>query len=406
MTGLAQKNGAVLSHLKIAATQDDLATPAISIGEAELVLGCDLIVADAPEVRKTIEHGRTQIVVNDHLLPTAQFQLMPNIDFGKERVLGELRGLAGQDRCHSVDATDAARILLGDTVGSNMMLVGYALQLGLLPLTLEAVEKAVELNGVAVKFNLKALALGRLLAADRARFEGLLRANLPADVIAKPMALEDRIALRKSRLADYQDAAYADRYGQLVERVRTTESQLRPGSAKLTEAVALNYYKLMAYKDEYEVARLYTSGDFERRVKEQFDGNYELHFHLAPPLLAKRDERTGQLQKREYGPWMVRGFKLLAKLRGLRGTPFDVFGYTAERRMERALIGEYEQLVERVLVGLTEANFDTAVLLLSLPEKIRGFGHVKAEHAEAAGKERDELLTQLAAAPAEQAKAA
>ena len=392
MTGLAQKNGAVLSHLKIAATQQDLATPAISIGEAELVLGCDLIVADSPEVRKTIEHGRTQIVVNDHLLPTAQFQLMPNIDFGRGRVLGELRGLAGQDRCHSVDATDAARILLGDTVGSNMMLVGYALQLGLLPLTLEAVEKAVELNGVAVKFNLKALALGRLLAADRARFDELLSANLPADVIAKPMALEDRIALRKSRLADYQDAAYADRYARLVERVRIAESRLRPGSSKLTEAVAVNFYKLMAYKDEYEVARLYTSGDFERRIREQFEGGYELHFHLAPPLLAKRDAKTGRLQKKEYGPWMLRGFRLLAKLRRLRGTPFDVFGYTAERRMERALIVEYEQLVERVLAGLDDANHDTAVALLSLPEKIRGFGHVKEKNLEEVSKERAALL--------------
>ena len=392
MTGLAQKNGAVLSHLKIATTQQDLATPAISIGEAELVLGCDLIVADAPEVRKTIEHGRTQIVVNDHLLPTAQFQLMPNIDFGRGRVLGELRGLAGQDRCHSVDATDAARILLGDTVGSNMMLVGYALQLGLLPLTLEAVEKAVELNGVAVKFNLKALALGRLLAADRARFDELLSANLPAEVIAKPMGLEDRIALRKSRLADYQDAAYADRYARLVEQVRIAESRLRPGSSKLTEAVALNYHKLMACKDEYEVARLYTSGDFERRIREQFEGGYELHFHLAPPLLAKRDAKTGRLQKKEYGPWMLRGFRLLAKLRRLRGTPFDVFGYTAERRMERALIVEYEQLVERVLAGLDDANHDTAVALLSLPEKIRGFGHVKEKNLEEVSKERAALL--------------
>jgi indolepyruvate ferredoxin oxidoreductase len=396
MTGLAQKNGAVLSHLKIAARQEDLATPAISIGEAELVIGCDLIVADAPEVRKTVEHGRTQIVVNDYLLPTAQFQLMPNIDFGRDRVLGELRGLAGEQRCHSVDATDAARVLLGDTVGSNMMLVGYALQLGLLPVSLEAVVKAVELNGVAIKFNLKALALGRLLAADRPRFEELLRENMPAEVIARPVKLEDRIALRKARLADYKDAAYAERYVKLVEKLRGAESRLRPGSTRLTEAAALSYYKLMAYKDEYEVARLYTSGEFERRVREQFDGNYELRFHLAPPLLTKRDETTGQLRKREYGPWMFRGFKLLAKLRRLRGTPFDVFGYTAERRMERALIGEYEQLVERVLAGLGEANYDTAVELLSLPEKIRGYGHVKEKNLEDVRKEQAALLEKFA----------
>jgi len=405
MTGLAQKNGAVLSHLRIAHSQEDLATPAISVGETELLLGCDLIVSDAPDVRRTVEPGRTQIVVNDHMLPTAQFQLMPNVDFGRERVLNELRGLAGGSNCHSVDATELARLLLGDTVGSNMLLVGYALQLGLLPVSLEAVVKAVELNAVAVKFNLKALALGRLLAADRARFDELLRANQPADVIAKPMTLGDRIALRKSRLTEYQDAAYANRYVELVERVKAAESRLRPGSAALTEAAALNYYKLLAYKDEYEVARLYTSGDFERRIKEQFEGNYELRFHLAPPLLTRRDPVTGELKKREYGPWVLGAFRLLARMRGLRGSALDVFGYTEERRTERALIGEYERLVAKVLDGLNDGNYATAVQLLSLPQKIKGFGHVKEKNLLEVRKEQVTLLEQFAM-PASAASAA
>jgi indolepyruvate ferredoxin oxidoreductase len=405
MTGLAQKNGAVLSHLRIAHNQDQLATPAISAGEAELLLGCDLIVSDSPDVRRTVEHGRTRIVVNDHLLPTAQFQLMPNLDFGRDRVLNELRRLAGESNCHSVDATEAARLLLGDTVGSNMLLVGYALQLGLLPVSLDAVVRAVELNAVAVKFNLKALSLGRLLAADRARFDALLRAQQPADVLAKPMTLADRIALRRSRLTEYQDAAYASRYLELVERVKAAESRLKPGSTALTEAVALNYYKLLAYKDEYEVARLYTSGDFERRVREQFEGGYELRFHLAPPLLAKRDPVTGRLRKREYGPWVFRAFKLLARLRGLRGTALDVFGYSAERRMERALIGEYEQLVARVTGGIGEGNFALGVQLLSLPEKIKGYGHVKDRNLAEVRKEQTALLEQFAK-PAPAASAA
>jgi indolepyruvate ferredoxin oxidoreductase len=405
MTGLAQKNGAVLSHLRIANSQEDLATPAISVGEAELLLGCDLIVSDSPDVRRTVEHGRTRIVVNDHLLPTAQFQLMPNLDFGRERVLGELRGLAGESNCHSVDATEAARLLLGDTVGSNMLLVGYALQLGLLPVSLEAVVRAVELNGVAVRFNLKALALGRLLAADRSRFDELLQAQQPADVLARPMSLADRIALRRSRLAEYQDAGYASRYLGLVERVRAAESRVKPGSTELTEAVALSYHKLLAYKDEYEVARLYTSGDFERRVREQFEGGYELHFNLAPPLLAKRDAVTGQLRKREYGPWVFRAFKLLARLRGLRGTPLDLFGYTAERRTERALIGEYEQLVTNVTRGLNEHNYALAAQLLSLPDKIKGYGHVKDKSIVEVRKEQAELLEQFAK-PATAASAA
>jgi len=404
MTGLAQKNGAVLSHLRIANSQDELATPAISVGEAELVLGCDLIVADSPEVRRTVEHGRSQVVVNDHLLPTAQFQLMPNVDFGRTRVLNELRGLAGESNCHAVDATEVARRLLGDTVGSNMLLVGYALQLGLLPVSLEAVVRAVELNGVAVKFNLRALALGRLLAADRAGFEALLRANQPADVVARPMTLGDRIALRRSRLTDYQDAAYASRYVELVERVRAAESRLRPGSTALTEAAALNFYKLLAYKDEYEVARLYTSGDFERRIREQFEGAYELRFHLAPPLLAQRDA-AGRLKKREYGPWVLRAFKLLARMRRLRGTALDVFGYTEERRTERALIGEYEQLVAAVIDGMTDDNFALAVRLLALPERIKGYGHVKEKNLADVRKEQAVLLEQFGK-PAQAASAA
>ena len=395
MTGLAQKNGAVLSHLRIANSQDELATPAISVGEAELLLGCDLIVADSPDVRRTVEHGRTRIVVNDHLLPTAQFQLMPNVDFGRDRVLNELRGLAGDSNCHSVDATEAARLLMGDTVGSNMLLVGYALQLGLLPVSLEAVVKAVELNAVAVKFNLKALALGRLLAADRARFDELLRAQQPADVLARPMTLADRITLRRSRLTEYQDAAYASRYLELVERVKAAESRVKPGSTALTEAMARSYYKLLACKDEYEVARLYTNGDFERRIREQFEGDYELRFNLAPPLLAKRDPVTGQLRKREYGPWVLRAFRVLARLRGLRGTVFDVFGYTEERRAERALIGEYEQLVARVTGAVNESNLALAVRLLSLPEKIKGYGHVKDRNLAEVRKEQAALLEQF-----------
>ncbi len=405
MTGLAQKNGAVLSHLRIATSQDELATPAISVGEAELLLGCDLIVSDSPEVRRTVEHGRTRIVVNDHLLPTAQFQLMPNLDFGRQRVLNELRGLAGESNCHSVDATEAARLLLGDTVGSNMLLVGYALQLGLLPVSLEAVVRAVELNAVAVKFNLKAIALGRLLAADRARFDELLRAQQPADVLAKPMTLADRVALRRSRLTEYQDAAYASRYVELVERVKATEARLKPGSTALTEAAALNYYKLLAYKDEYEVARLYTSGDFERRIREQFEGDCELRFHLAPPLLAKRDAVTGRLEKREYGPWVLRAFRLLARLRGLRGTALDVFGRTEERRTERALIGEYEQLVATVVDGTNAGNYTLAVQLLSLPDKIKGYGHVKDRNLAEVRKEQAALLEQFAQ-PATAASAA
>jgi len=405
MTGLAQKNGAVLSHLRIGATQEDIASPTIGVGDADLVLGCDLIVAASPEVRRTAERGRTHLVVNDHLLPTAQFQLVGAIDFGRERLLREQRELYGVARCHAVDATEAARVLLGDTVGSNMMLVGYALQLGVLPVSLAAVLRAVELNGVAVKFNMAALALGRLLAADPPRFAELLRAQQPAQVVAKPTSLEDRIALRRARLTEYQDGAYAERYSRLVGRVRELESRVRPGSTRLTEAAALSLYKLMAYKDEYEVARLYSSGDFERRLREQFEGDFTVRFHLAPPLLAKRDPVTGHGRKGEYGPWVSTAFKLLARLRRLRGTPLDIFGYTAERRVERGLIAEYEQLLERVLAGLNDGNLDVGAQLLGLPDRIRGYGHVKEKSVAEVRKDQEQLLEQFANPPAAKAAA-
>jgi len=401
MTGLAQKNGAVLSHLRIGETQDHLGSPSISVGESELVLGCDMIVAASPEVRRTVDPRRTHIVLNDHLVPTAHFQQLPTIDFGRERVLREQRDSVAEGRFHAVDATEAARILLGDTVGSNMMLVGYVLQLGLLPLSLAAVTRAVELNGVAVKFNLAALGLGRLLAADPGRFQSLLDANSPATVVSKATSLEERIALRRNRLIDYQDEAYAGRYVQLVNRVREAESRVKPGSTRLAEAATLNYYKLLAYKDEYEVARLHASDSFAQRIRAQFEGDYRVHYNLAPPLFAHRDPATGQPRKSEYGAWMLGGFRILARLRRLRGTPFDPFGYTAERRVERALIGEYEQLVERLLGGLRLDNYDAGVALLSLPERIRGYGHVKDRNVAEVRQEQAKLLEQFANAPRE-----
>jgi len=398
MTGLAQKNGAVLSHLRIAETQDHVGSPAISLGESELVLGCDMIVAAAPEVRRTVDPRRTHVVLNDHLLPTAQFQLVPTIDFGRDRLLDEQRGGVATGHFHAMDATEAARILLGDTVGSNMMLVGYALQLGLLPMGLAAVTRAIELNAVAVEFNLAALALGRLLAAEPERFRQLLESNRSGAEGRRQMTLDERVALRRRRLADYQDEAYAARYADLVEKVRSAEDRLLPGSNRITEAVALNYYKLLAYKDEYEVARLYASPEFSERLRSQFEGRYRLRYNLAPPLLARRDARTGALIKAEYGPWILRVFKVLASMKRLRGTRLDVFGYSAERRTERALIDEYEQLVGQVLGGLTRERMDTAVALLTLPDRIRGYGHVKEKAVAEFRKERAEMLARFVAA--------
>jgi len=267
------------------------------------------------------------------------------------------------------------------------------------PLHRASIERAIELNGVAVEFNAQSFLWGRRAAVD---LERVRRLAMPAEVVPIEQHfsrnLGELVERRVQHLTAYQDAAYASRYRTLVERVRAVEQE-RVGGTKLAEAVARYYAKLLAYKDEYEVARLYTSGDFMKKVARMFEGDYRVHFHLAPPLLAKPDPLTGEPKKMRFGPWMLRAFGLLAALKGLRGTPLDVFGRTAERRVERALIGEYEATVQSLLQSLSRDNHSLAVEIASLPETIRGFGHVKAKSIEAARRKQAELTGRYRAAP-------
>jgi len=272
-----------------------------------------------------------------------------------------------------------------------MFMLGYAWQKGWVPLSREAIERAIELNGVAVAFNQQSFVWGRRAAVD---LERVRRIATPAEVIPIEQHfsrdLEELVERRVQFLTGYQDAAYAARFRALVERVKAAEQQ-KAGSTKLAEAVARYYAKLLAYKDEYEVARLYSDGAFRKKIESMFEGDYRMVFHLAPPLLAKPDPRTGEPGKISFGPWMMSAFGLLAKLKGLRGTAFDIFGRTEERRTERALIAEYERTVDDLLTGLTRENLALAVEIASLPESIRGYGHVKAKSIDAARKKRDEL---------------
>ncbi|MGH8764477.1 MAG: DUF6537 domain-containing protein, partial [Burkholderiales bacterium] len=288
---------------------------------------------------------------------------------------------------------------MGDSIASNMFMLGYAWQKGWVPLGREAIERSIELNGVAVDFNKKSFLWGRRAAVD---LERVRRIALPADVIPIERHfsrnLAELVERRVQWLTGYQNAAYAARYRALVERVRATEQE-RAGGTKLAEAVARYYAKLLAYKDEYEVARLYASGEFMKKIEGMFEGDYKVNFHLAPPLLAKPDPVTGEPRKMQFGPWMMRAFGLLARLKSLRGTPLDLFGRTAERRMERALIAEYEQTVQALLQGLTRDNHELAVEIASLPESIRGFGHIKAKSAAAARKKQAELMARYKAEP-------
>jgi indolepyruvate ferredoxin oxidoreductase len=398
MTGLAQKGGAVLSHVKIANRAGLIAAPRVGLGEADVVLGCDLVVTASSEALRALDPERTQVIVNTHLVPTAAFQLQPDVDFHAPELLAQIEALAGAGRTARLDANRAALRLLGDTLGTNLLIVGFALQRGWLPLRLASVERAIELNGTAVPFNRRALALGRLAAADPARFAALLAATGPAGETTADGTRPATRATRERFLADYQDAAYAARYRGLVAAVAAAEERCTPGSTLLADAVARGYFKLLAYKDEYEVARLHAAAPFREQLERAFAGQYRLRFHLAPSGLARRGPSGRAPRKLEFGGWMLTVFRLLARLKFLRGTPLDPFGYAPARRAERRLIAEYEQLMAELCAGLTPERHALAVELAALPEQIRGFGHVKERHRAAAKHKEAELAARWRAA--------
>ena len=375
MVGLAQKGGAVVSHIKLAPTAEQTGSPRVAAGGAALLLGCDLVVAAGRTALPSVRHGLTRVIANTEEVMTGAFTRNPDLAYPADRLRRALVEAAGEANVDLVDASRLATRLTGDAIAANLFLVGYAWQKGLIPLSGEAIERAIELNGVAVAFNRRAFLWGRRAAHDPAAVEALVRAAEPER--PRTRTLDELVEHRATFLADYQDRAYAERYRRAVAAVREAEQRVLPGRTDLAEAAAKSLFKLMAYKDEYEVARLYTDGSFRRQLAAEFEGWDRLEFHLAPPLLAARDPVSGHLRKRTYGPWMLRAFGLLARLRRLRGTALDPFGYTAERRTERRLIGEFEALLAELAAGLTAANHDVAVELAALPQGVRGFGHVK-----------------------------
>jgi len=391
MTGMSQKNGSVTSHVKIAATPERLRAQRIATGEADLVLGCDMLTTGAADAISKMRPGRTLAIVNLHEQPTGTFAQNADWQFPAEDVRGLIvEAVGGACGVDFVDATKLATALMGDSIATNLFLMGYAWQKGRIPLTEASLMRAIELNGVAVASNKKSFLWGRRAAVDFKRVE---RTATPtqAVLVQMPQSLDNVIKKRVEFLTGYQDAAYAGVYLDLVERVRAAETSVSMGN-RLSMAVAKYYFKLMAYKDEYEVARLYTDGRFLESVKSQFEGDVKLKFNLAPPMFAKKNAK-GELVKREFGGWMLGAFKLLTKLKGLRGGAFDVFGYTAERKMERALIAEYRQMIEALLPSLTAVSHADAVELASLPEQIRGFGHVKEKAVDTFRLRKAELLS-------------
>ena len=474
-TGLAQKGGAVTTHIRIANSPNDIFAVRIAAGEADLVLGCDMVVVNDYWALSKVRAGRTRVVLNSYEAMPGTFTTRPDMQFPAADIIKAVQVALGGDTApasslHVVDATQLATALLGDAIMSNLFILGYAWQQGLVPLALESIMRAVELNGAAIEMNKTAFAWGRLTVIDPqavAEAAGLVH-NAPTAAESTPHTLEmlspgeweghewganaapaptrredelrhvpehadyrqadDRqadgsqadgsgagagdndpfgplddarlsrsldelIARRIAFLSDYQNAAYAERYRAFVATVRDAEASKAPGSTDLTEAVARYAFKLMAYKDEYEVARLYTSGDFQKKLQQQYEGDYKLRFHLAPPLLAKKDAQ-GRLIKQEFGGWMLTVFKAMAKFKFLRGGALDIFGYTAERKMERQLIGDYFATVEGLLATLDGGNVDLAAEIAAIPEHIRGYGHVKDEHLHQAKAREAELLAQ------------
>jgi len=391
-TGLSQKNGAVASHVRLAPNPSDLAAVRIGAGAADLVLGCDMVAAAGPAALATIDRGRTRAVINGTVTPTAQFVLDRDMDLGEAAMRRALAAAAGADFVDFVPATALATALAGDAIATNLFMLGYAFQQGLVPLSRAAIERAIELNGTAVDGSKAAFAWGRRAAHDRPAVEraaGLAPAAPPP--ARTPAQWVEHFA---DRLAVYQDTAYADRYRQRMARVAAADANV-PAQSGLTEAAARALYRLMAYKDEYEVARLHTDGAFAAKLAQAFDGTPQLAFHLAPPLFARPDPLTGEPRKRRYGAWMLPVMRALARLKRLRGTPLDPFGRTAERRAERQSIADFERTLDRIGGDLDAANYALAVEIAALPETIRGFGHVKARNRAAYERKVTALLARF-----------
>jgi indolepyruvate ferredoxin oxidoreductase len=393
MTGLAQKGGAVACHMRVARSPDQIHAIRAGVAGADLVIGCDLVVTASNKVLETIKPDHTAVVYSSYEMSTADFTRNPNLKVPGAALRHAIEERAGKAPVHAFDAHTTAVKLFGDSIASNMFLLGYAYQLGQVPIGSAAIEQAIELNGAAVEMSRNAFRFGRLAAHEPGAVARLMGADTTTP--PKPQTLEDIVAFRAEQLAQYQDAALADRYRARVTQVADIERKLAPGRSGLAEAAARSYHKLLAYKDEYEVARLYASPAFEKALGDQFEARRKLEFHLAPPLLARRDKATGEPRKIRFGAWMLPVFRLLAKGKRLRGTAWDVFGYSAERKLERQMIADYEKLLDEIAQRLTPLTHAKAVALASVPLEIKGFGHIKERNYKTAKQRETALLNDL-----------
>ena len=380
--GLAQKGGSTWSHIQIANRPEAIYTTKVDMAKADLVIGCDPIVTATPTTMSVMQPGRTFVALNSHGSPTAAFVTNPDWQAPDDRCASALAQAVGPELLGSFDAEQVAVQLLGDSIYTNPLILGYAWQKGRVPLSHAALMRAIELNGVQADNNKAAFEWGRRCAHDLAAVRALFQTAQVIQFVKKP-SLTEMVAKRVDFLTGYQNAAYAAEYQAFVDKVHAAERGVAGSGTRLSEAVARYLFKLMAYKDEYEVARLHTDAAFSQRIAGMFEGDYRVVHHLAPPSSAGKDEH-GHLVKKSYGPWMRKAMEVLAKMKGLRGTALDPFGRTQERRTERALIQEYRQCIEGLLAELTPERLALAVEIASIPEDIRGYGHVKERNLAAA----------------------
>ncbi|MEC8371790.1 MAG: indolepyruvate ferredoxin oxidoreductase family protein, partial [Pseudomonadota bacterium] len=397
MVGLAQKGGAVLTHIRVADKPEDLHAVRIAAGGADMMLGCDVVTAASFDALSKIAPGESRAIINSHETITGDFTRDPDLNFPGEELHQTITKVVGGDRTEFLEATKLATALLGNSIASNMFMLGCAWQNGLVPITIEAIFQAIELNGVAAEANKRAFTWGRRAAHDLplVRKMAITDDNTPEEAAEVQDDLVNLVERRVEFLTEYQGRRLARRYKDLVVKVQTSESHRVPGEEALSKAVARYYFKLLAYKDEYEVARLHAETDFLAGIAGKFDEGYKLKFHLAPPLLTRRDPDTGLPKKMEIGEWILPMFRMLAKLKFLRGTPFDPFGYSAERKNERELIADYVTTIEGLLRDLTPENHATAIDIAALPEQIRGYGHVKESNISLAKARQRELLAEF-----------
>jgi indolepyruvate ferredoxin oxidoreductase len=399
MAGLAQKGGAVFVHVRIAKTPEQIQAIRVEAGGAGVVIGGDLLVTGSSKVIGGIDPDKTKVVVNTEEIITGEFTRNADFSLPTERLKKRIR-TETKDKARFVPATQIATALFGTSLAANMFLLGYAWQMGGIPLSEAALLEAIRINGEMVEMNQHAFEWGRRAAVDPVRLEQILEERKPkteAQVLSE--TYEELVARRIAFLTDYQNETYASRYKKMLDDIALVETTRASNRSGLKEAVARYLFKLMAYKDEYEVARLYSTENFKTQLKNQFSDYSKLEFYLAPPLFARKDPATGLPRKMKFGPWMLKAFNVLAKFKGLRGTVFDLFGYSKERKIERGLIKQYEAWLDEIKSTLNVDNHALAVAISAIPEKIRGYGHVKERHLKAANEEREALLAQYRTSP-------